>query len=382
VTRLRLALLGGFVLLASGCAMSLDGDTPQTTLTPQGPKARDIDGLSNAVFVVAGLVGLFVMAGAVFVMLKFRERKDDDGSLPPQVHGHTKAEIGWTIAPAIILVVLAVFTIQLVLKMAEIDEEAMTIDVYGQQWWWSYEYDVDGDGETDIETAQDMVIPAGEEINLRIHSRDVIHSFWIPALNGKKDAVPGRVHDWAIEADAPGTYVGQCTEFCGLSHAYMRMTTIALEPAEFEAWVEHQLEEAAEPEDGTLAAEGKALFVGQCATCHLIEGVNDEANAEDEGVEPYNGAEQVAGVAPNLTHFASRAYFAGAIFNLWEDSDDSGIIEYDEIGQELNRVQLEAWLRNPSEEKPMAPDDLRGMPDLGLSEAQIDALVAYLESLE
>ncbi|MPY96170.1 MAG: c-type cytochrome [Acidimicrobiia bacterium] len=250
---------------------------------------------------------------------------------------------------------------------------ALDVQVIGNQWWWEYRYDMDGDGTDDIVTATDLVIPAGYPVNLEITSRDVIHSFWIPALNGKKDAVPGRSHPLTLEADEPGVFQGQCTEFCGLSHAYMRMRAVALEPAEFDAWVDDQMEEAEAPEEGSQAEAGLEIFRATCSRCHLVTGHNDEE---------YDGsAEQVSGAAPNLTHFASRGAFAGGILELWKDVDGSGEIEPDEIGEQLNRGNLEAWLADPPAEKPMdAPT--RGMPDLDLTADAIDALVAYLETLE
>lgn len=383
-----LALAGLFL---SGCSLSLDGDTPQTTLEPEGPAASKIDGLSDLTFILAGIVFVLVEVGVLFVVWKFRKRKDDTGDeLPEQLHGNTKLEIGWTALPAVILAFMAVFTVSTIFDLAEDPgEEATRIRVVGQQWWWSYDYDIDGDGvyadddviapgienpeeyETDIEVANEMVIPAGKPVYLEIEARDVIHSFWIPALNGKKDAVPGRTHYLSLEADEPGTYVGQCTEYCGLSHAYMRMVVHALPEAEYEAWVEEQLAPATEPQ-GAEEQAGAEVFAGRCASCHLVEGTNDE----------YDGATVVSGAAPNLTHFASRGTYAGSIFNLWQDADGNEAVDWDEIGGELNRNQLEAWLRNPPGEKPMAADDNRGMPNLGLSEADIDSLVAYLTSLD
>lgn len=387
-----LGLLTAAGLLLSGCGnISLDGDTPQTTLDPKGPAAEKIDGLWDLTFWLAAVVFVLVEFGVLFVAWKFRKRKDDTGDeLPEQLHGNTKLEIGWTALPAVILAFLAVFTVATVLDIAEEPEEATRIRVVGQQWWWSYDYDLDGDGvyadndvvqpgienpeeyETDIEVANEMVIPAGEPVYLEIESRDVTHSFWIPSLNGKKDAVPGRTHYLSVEANEPGTFVGQCTEFCGLSHAYMRMVVHALPRDEYDAWVERQLEDAAEPQSSEAAA-GQEVFSQRCASCHLIEGLNTDG---------YNGATVVAGAAPNLTHFASRGTFAGSIFHLWQDTNGNDVVDWDEIGGELNRNQLEAWLRNPPEEKPMAADDNRGMPNLGLSEADIDSLVAYLTSLD
>ena len=391
--RARLVALVTLVgLAASACA----SNAQQTTLEPQGPAAEKIDNLSNITFLIAGVVFVLVEVGVLFVAWKFRKRKDDDDSVPTQIHGHTKAEIGWTVLPAVILAFLAVATVGTILDLADEPEDALQIRVVGQQWWWSYDYDIDGDGlhpdgdvnqpgienpdeiDTDIETANEMVIPVGVPVYLSIESRDVIHSFWIPALNGKKDAVPGRTHYLTLEADEPGTFVGQCTEYCGLSHAYMRMNVRALPQDEYDQWVADQLAEAAEPAS-ELAAEGEAAFGTLCASCHLVEGFNTDG---------YDGATQVSGAAPNLTHFASRGSYAGGIFDLWEDLDGDGLIETEEIGGQLDTNQLEAWLRNPAAEKALAPTPTgdnefgRGMPDLGLNEAQIDALVAYLIGLE
>jgi cytochrome c oxidase subunit 2 len=382
-----LALAG---LLLAGCGGR--DDRPQTIFDPAGPAADKIDGLTDLTLIMAGVVFVLVEVGVLVVLWKFRARKDDDpDELPEQLHGNTKLEIGWTALPAVILAFLAVFTVSTILELAEDPgEEALTIRVTGQQWWWAYDYDIDGDGtyadadvnangierpeeyESDIETATEMVIPAGRPVRLEITSRDVIHSYWIPALNGKKDAVPGRTHYLTFEADEPGTYIGQCTEYCGLSHAYMRQVVHALPQDEYDAWVESQLQPATDPA-GPEEQAGLEVFEGRCASCHLVEGVN---------TEDYDGADQESGAAPNLTHFAGRGTYAGGMFQLWRDADGNDVIDWAEIGGELNRNQLEAWLRNPPGEKYMAPDDFRGMPNLGLSEAEIDNLVAYLISLD
>ena len=392
LTGARARLLGLVLagLLLAGCG-GID-ERPQTTFDARGPAADKILGLTNLTLIMAAVVFVLVQGGVLFIIWKFRARKDQDpDELPDQLHGNTKLEIGWTALPAVILAFLAVFTVSTILDLAEDPgEEALHIRVVGQQWWWAYDYDLDDDGvyadddvnaegiehpeeyETDIETANELVIPVGRPVALQIQSRDVIHSFWIPALNGKKDAVPGRTHYLSLTASEPGTYVGQCTEYCGLSHAYMRQVVHALPQEEYDAWVESQTQEAAEPGSAEEQA-GLELFEGRCASCHLIEGVNTET---------YEGADQESGAAPNLTHFAGRGVYAGGKFQLWDDADDSSVIEWDEIGGDLDRNELEAWLRNPPAEKPMAPDDFRGMPNLGLSEADIDSLVAYLTSLD
>lgn len=376
--RLRNLALGLLVLLvAAGCA----SDAPLDTLEPQGPAARSIDNLLNPVMIIAGVVFLFVELGIVYVVIRFRRRKDDDGEeLPAQTHGNLVLELGWTILPAVILAFVAVGTLATLFDLYEEPEDPLEIDVVGQQWWWDFQYDVDGDGEYDFRTPNEMVIPAGTPISLDITSRDVIHSFWIPALNGKRDAVPGRQTDWSLEADQPGTYWGQCTEFCGLSHANMRMRVVALPQEEYDTWLANQLEPA-EAATGDAVA-GEELFVSSCASCHQIRGLNND----------YTGAATVSGSAPELTHLMTRSTFAGSLFRLYAQADDEDLSTfYDRLAEDgtFNRVQLEAWLRDPPAEKPMYADTTtlngalpRGMPDLGLTEEQIDQLVAYLQTLD
>jgi cytochrome c oxidase subunit II len=389
-SRRALALVVPLLLLLSACA----SDAPQDTLDPAGPIARKIDNLVNPVFIVAAVVFVLVEFGVLYLVLKFRQRKDDDpDELPGQTHGNTKLEIGWTVLPALLLGFVAFATLATLFDINDTKDDGLTVQVTGQQWWWEFTYDTDGDGDftdEDVLTANDLVIPAGQNVGLEVTSRDVIHSFWVPRLNGKKDAVPGRRHPLTINADEPGTYVGQCTEFCGLSHAYMRQRVVALPEDEFEAWLDDQQAEADEPTDEAAAA-GAELFASQCSVCHLARGINDD-QFEDAGD---GTTELVSENAPDLTHFGTRGAFAGATFNLWDDLDGDHIVEADEIGTAnggvLNRAALEAWLRDPPAEKPMDPvtpeqveagQQGRGMPNLNLSEEQIDQLVAFLETLQ
>jgi cytochrome c oxidase subunit II len=325
---------------------------------------------------------------------------------------------------------------------AEPAPTALKVRVEGQQWWWRFTYDLSNNGQgngsfsdpEDVVTANELVIPANTEIALSETSNDVIHSFWIPALNGKKDAVPGLITNWKIQADHPGVYRGQCTEFCGLSHANMRMLVRAVTADDFALWQANQQKPAVEPAAGSKEATGKAVFTSAlCASCHLIRGVNDSTVADPEkGVK----AQLVSGVAPDLTHFASRGTFAGSIFNSRypnpEDKadqpfgqtckvrglpgtpdlhgakpDDASLPDCPEANQEdafripfasqpgnpnnpADLVTLKEWLRDPPKMKPMAPTPeenpeaggrRRGMPNLKLSEDQIDQLAAYLSSL-
>ena len=191
------ALAFGIAVLASGCAK----DARQTSLKPKGPKAEQINNLINPVFMVAAVVFVFILGGALYVAMRFRARDDEDyDAFPEQVHGNFKLEITWTILPAVILLVVGVFTVVTVLDLAQKPKaDAIDVEIYGQQWWWEYRYDTNRDGTyDDIVTANELVIPAGQDISLHIRSRDVIHSWWAPALNGKKDAVPGRTHPLTI----------------------------------------------------------------------------------------------------------------------------------------------------------------------------------------
>jgi cytochrome c oxidase subunit 2 len=242
-------------------------------------------------------------------------------------------------------------------------------------------------------------MPVGTKVLLRETSRDVIHSYWIPALNGKKDAVPGRIHLLRLEADKPGIFAGQCTEFCGLSHANMRMEAVALSKEDFAKWVASQQKAYTSPADGTLAKEGETVFLNQCVRCHQVNGLKKADGtpalaAPDENV--YSGA------APNLSHLMSRNTFAGAMFDLLRKSCRADVWDAtsEEFGAKylagvsescLNQTDLRAWLRNAPEMKPMYADPAkltktggkyRGMPNLGLTEDDIDKLVAYLLTLK
>jgi cytochrome c oxidase subunit 2 len=354
------------LLVASTLLLAACGDERQDVFTPEGEIADKINRLQVPVFIAAGVVGVIVFAVILVAVVRYRQRPgQDDLPEPVQVHGNFKLEIGWTIAPAVVLFVVAIGTVATLFDVSDTPDDAMRVAVYGHQWWWSYEYELDGnpDNGPEIITANDLVIPAGEPVVLELRSRDVIHSFWIPALNGTRDVVPGRTHTLVVEADQPGVYDGQCKEFCGLSHANMKARAVALSASEFETWLDQQQEDAESPDD-ELALEGETFFKSAaCGQCHTVRGVHE---AEDpEGW-------LIAGHAPDLTHFMSRGVFASGKHELYLPDG------------EVNRAELEEWLRNPHELIPMDADGIapeRGMPDLDLTEEQIDQLVAWLETL-
>ncbi len=387
-------LVSGWLLLRGATSLET---FPLNTLNPMGRKADIIYNLVVPVFAVAGVVFILVEVGVLWMIYRFRRNADDvDGEGEPvQVHGNTGLEVGWTIAPALILAVIAVFNANAILQLPDANDDAIDVTVVGQQWWWEYRYDTDDDGTVDIITATQLVIPAGRDVKLAIQSRDVIHSFWIPALNGKMDAVPGRTHPLVIEAAEPGIYEGQCTEFCGLSHGVMRMQVKALEPADYEEWLDRMTTPPEQPEaSDTAALAGQELFVQQCTSCHQINGLEPGAEAPFEYAELPNpnygedvGSALLAQNAPNLTHLMMRDTFAGNLLDLYQT--DSNVFEETVVGSaepvpsgEPNINNLKRWLRNPEDIKPMDPENGQGMPNLGLSEEQIDQLVAFLVTLK
>jgi len=342
----RLSLLLAVFILAS-CAK----DAPQDTLTPEGKYAKKIDTLQKPVFLIAIVVAVFVFLLIAFAVMKFREKPGDDpDELPEQLHGNTKLEIGWTILPALVLAAISALTLPVIFELTEEPDEYLAVDVWGQKYWWGYEYPGEGNEAYGIEadgirTANELHIPVGVPVYMTLRSTDVIHSFWAPKLNGKRDVVPGRTHTWKLEADEPGVYSGQCAEFCGTSHAFMRLKVVAHDDAGWAEWVEQMQAPLEEPEEGSLAAEGFELFAQKgCQGCHQVDGAYEEV-AED------------APSAPNLTKLFTRDCFAGCIYDL------------------TDRNELEAWLRDPQRK------DGSLMVIGELTEDEIDRLYAYLETL-
>jgi cytochrome c oxidase subunit 2 len=351
------------VLAAAVAAFAAGGTLGQPspweiTLQPSASPVMDnITWFHNFLLWIIAAITIFVAILLAIVAIKFNARKNP---VPSKTTHNTGLEVAWTIIPVVILAVVAVPTLRTIFDLrSEPDpsENALVIDVIGHQWWWEFSYPEYG-----FTTANEMHIPAGRAVFLNITSADVIHSFWVPQLNGKRDAVPGRWNHLTIEADEPGVYLGQCAEFCGLAHADMRQRVIAETPEDFEAWAQAMTAPATIPTDG-LAAEGWATYERVCTACHTVQGsveVFRTITIDDESVE--------VALAPNLTHYADRETFGGASF-------------------ENTTEHLRAWLANPSDLKPMDPDRniidegrILGMPNFGLGDAEIDGLVALLQS--
>jgi cytochrome c oxidase subunit 2 len=361
VRRKTILVLGSVALavVAAACAPNAS----QSALEPAGPYAQQSYDLLVPVFWVATAVFVLVEGLLLFFVIRYRHRKGRTET-PPQVHGNTKLEIGWTILPTLILAVVSVPTVATIWDLAaEPEGDVLQVTVLAHQWWWEFDYPEQG-----IITANELHIPTDRPVYLtmcavglgydqQIAPSDcqdqpaaigdsVIHSFWVPELAGTQDVIPSRTTYLTIQADEPGTYEGQCKEFCGLSHAYMKFTVVAHDPAGFEEWVSGQQAPAVAPLEGDARA-GSIVFYSTCTGCHAIAGLRDA-----------NGNLIVANGGPDLTHFASRECFAGCMLATTDEN-------------------LRRWLENPPAVKAGS-----WMPDYGLTEQELDQLVAFLNTLD
>ena len=318
-------------LALAGCGLL---DSPATTLVPRS----DFGWTSHRIFIqiLRWDTAIFLVVQVLLLVAVFRFRERDPKAIPRQVRGSAMLEIIWTLIPAVILTFIAFPTVSAIFRtQAAAPRDALRVKVIGHQWWWEFQYP-----ELGIVTASDLHLPAGRPVSLEIGSVDVIHSFWVPGLGGKRDATPGNQTRIVLTADTPGVYYGQCAEFCGASHANMRHLAIVETPEAFQAWAAKQKEEAASPPDGSPAAAGLQLFrTGTCVGCHTIRGVSG------------------GGIGPDLTHVGSRRTIAGGILPNTPEN-------------------LARWVRHAPQVKPGSL-----MPEQSLIDAQVAELVAYLQSL-
>lgn len=343
VVFLTLALAGS---LMSACTPS----HLQSTFDTKGPVAESQLTLFYWIFWAAVVVFVVVVGALLYALVRYRRRPDSPD--PPQIHGHKNMEIAWTVLPAVILAIVAVPTIMTIFYNANSpDPGAMTVKVTAHQWWWEFSYPDPSDPASMVVTANELHIPVNEVINIELHSKDVLHSFWIPKIAGKMDVVPNNVNTMWIQADESGEYYGQCAEFCGVAHSDMRFRVIAEPRSDFDSWLTAQSVIASDPV-GPLAQEGQALFEGdaRCWACHTV-----------------NGSKRSRGTkGPNLTHVATRSHIAAGIL-------------------ENTQANLKKWVTDPNDVKVgniMAVGaEVYIDPDKKLTEAQIDSLVAYIRTL-
>jgi cytochrome c oxidase subunit 2 len=331
----RLGLLAAVLFLTGACsAVGWDWNTPMTTVIPKSDFGR----VTHDIFMLISwwTLGIFIAVEGALLYACWRFRERPGAPIPKQVHGHTVLEISWTIAFAVILLIIAIPTIRVIFKTQEAPAAtALRVDVYGKQWWWEFHYP-----QQKITTANELHLPKGQAVAFFLNAPDVIHSFWIPQLGGKRDVVPHRVNQLVLTPNRPGEYPGQCAEYCGMSHANMRFRVFVHEPADFEKWVKAQQAPPVESAD-PVAQQGRTLFTqSTCVGCHTIAGVS------------------AGHIGPDLTHFASRKTFAGSLMATTPEN-------------------LIRWIENPEHMKPGAL-----MPNLGFKGEESKALAAYLLSLK
>ena len=328
----RLATGAAPLLLLAACGRDPDHlrRFPQTTFYPTTEYARTTDFLFKLALVLGTVVGVLVLGILVYFLWKYRYRPG--APEPKQIHGNTRLEIAWTLIPA----VKAIFATQ-----PEPPRDALVVEVVGKQWWWEFRYP-QPNGDT-VVTANEIHVPVGRTVHLILHSDNVLHSFWVPQMGGKRDLITNRTNHLIFRPEEPGVYFGQCAEFCGTSHALMRLRMIAHTKEGFDQWLANEARPAVEPVAADSALQlGKQLVTGgACAGCHYIE-----------------GTAMAAHVGPALTHFGRRRTLAAGIM-------------------ENNAANLRTWLKDPPAVKPGSK-----MPNLNLTDQQITYISAYLQSLQ
>jgi len=314
-----------------------------TIFNPAGPVAAELEtvtwllvGICAAIFVV--VQGALIHA----IRTSLRARREalaagggDAAGEPPQVYGSNPVELAWTVIPVIIVFLLALTSIRLIrdIELTEPPEGALRIQVIAHQWWWEYRYPEEG-----IVTANELVVPVDRPVWLELHSADVIHSWWVPQLAGKTDCIPGHPNALWFKATRTGVFLGQCAEYCGNQHANMLLRVEVRDETGYDAWVRSQQAPAV---DDPQTRPGRDLFLAlACQRCHDIAGIS------------------TGSFGPNLTHFMSRTTLGAGV-------------------APLNRETLRSWIADPQVLKPGA-----NMPSLKLDEAQLDAVVAYLLTLQ
>lgn len=353
-----LIALTALVALTFGCYQS----HPQSTFDALGPVAQSQLNLFWIIFAAGAVVFVFVEGLLIYAIIKFRRRSDDE--MPHQTHGNTTLEITWTVVPAALLILVAIPTIVTIFHNTNSpvppSEGGLVVDAIGHQWWFEFRYPHPQNPDEEIVFANELHIPTGEPVNIRLESVDVIHSFWVPKIGGKVDMVPGNGNDMWLQADTPGYLYAQCAEFCGVAHAQMRFRVIAESREDFDAWLLEQAAPAVESQDPLIAAGRDVFKQSGCTGCHAID-----PTAKGR-------------VGPNLTHLATRSTLAGGVF---ENRDEFG-----QVNPAIVQANLREWLEDPDKAKPgniMATDAaVFTDPARKLSEPELSSLVAYLASLK
>lgn len=325
------SLLISIIAVMSGCSGN------QSALDPQGAPAIHLEHLIIGVVAVCTLVWILVMVMLAMALLKGRRAGSESAGSEKRLTTIVTAAVAVTVVIIAGLTIASFFTTR---SIGVPNDTALTITVKGQQWWWQVFYS--GSGTTPgFQTANEIHIPIGEDVQLRLESADVIHSFWVPSLAGKQDLVPGRSNTLLLRAEKPGVYRGQCSEFCGLQHSHMAIMVIAEARADYERWAASQRGNAVMPAEPDAASGREAFLRKPCAACHTIRGT------------AANGT-----TGPDLTHIGGRQTIAAGLL-------------------ETTRGSLAAWIADPQTLKPG-----NNMPMVTLTSAELQNISAYMESLK
>jgi cytochrome c oxidase subunit 2 len=336
-----LVLLAGILLAAGlGDATTPADNSVPSIFDPRSTPAESIYHLSRFVLAITGLIFLAVFSLLSYAVVKFRNNDANTNREPAQVYGSTQIELAWTIIPIVIVVVLFLATARVIHAIQDASKPATAVEVtaIGHQFWWEFRYPALG-----VVTANELHVPVSDPAHptptfLNLLSADTDHSFWVPQLAGKTDLIPNRVNGMWIDPQATGVFLGQCAQYCGTQHAKMLLRVSVDSPEAFAAWINLQ-KQSANRDDKEVT--GRLVFeTTACVNCHAVGGTNATGR-----------------FGPDLTHLMSRSTIAaGAAENTSEN--------------------LRLWIQNPDAIKPGSL-----MPAMKLSDADLDALVRYLETL-
>jgi cytochrome c oxidase subunit II len=315
------------VLRAAGPALAASGGFGPPT--PETPSGEAISQLYWIVFAVCAVVFVLVESALILFIIRFRRRRGTPESAEgPQIHGNTRLEIIWTIIPAVVLAALAVFTFTRIPAVQARDvksADALRVHVDGHQFYWQYVYP---NGAISLD---DLYLPVGQPVELELNATDVIHSWWVPSLTGKLDAIPGRHNTLRFIPQATGTFEGKCAELCGVQHAVMLTTVHVLPREEYQAWVEETA--AAQQNGGGL---GKETWNAVCAKCHGLDGTGDvgPAIAGNGTLANFDSLDTlVRKRGQNTPQFPS---YMPAVGSGWSDAQLNALIDYIKSQKQLS----------------------------------------------
>jgi cytochrome c oxidase subunit 2 len=313
----------------------------QSALDPQGPQARELAWLFWMFLAVLTAIFFAVMIALALALIPRGPPRDDPLAVDPASERRKNVVVaGLAVATGVTVLVLTGFSYVSQRNLFRVEEEAVIVRVTGHQWWWEVRYE-EPDASRTFTTANEIHVPVGKPVKVKLNSADVIHSFWLPNLMGKQDLIPGQENDLRFVAERPGLYRGQCAEFCGLQHARMGLLVVAEEEAAFNRWRDAQIAPAETPTEPERITGLKAFLSRPCVMCHTVRGT-------DAGGK----------VAPDLTHVGSRKHLAASTLP-------------------MSRGNLAAWIVDPHGIKPGV-----NMPTIKLDPDDINAIAAYLEGLK